>query len=150
MNACDTDVANSIHVIAHHFGGQARFFQNGNVAGTGTDDNNFSLSANRAIAPHAHYARGWKILCFGRKFCDSRTHLLCRSRQKKIGRLGEQRGGDAGHLIRIFALPKNYFRHAVANGAMMIDLCETEIFEREITQSGHGGVYGSAAISKLF
>ena len=51
--------------------------------------------------------------------------------------LGEARK-DSCHLRRRFALAEDHFRHAGAQGAVMIHFGEAEIFERKMAQAIHG------------
>lgn len=56
---------------------------------------------------------------------------------------------DSGNLRRCLPFSENHFRHAGAQGAVMIDLREAEIFERKMTQASHGVVGSQLAFANL-
>ena len=48
--------------------------------------------------------------------------------------------GDGRHLLRRLALGEDHFRHAVAQGAMVIHLGESQVFERHVPHAPHGRI----------
>lgn len=56
---------------------------------------------------------------------------------------------DSGNLRRCLPFSENHFRHACAQRAVMIDLSETEIFERKMTQARDGIVWSQLAFANL-
>ena len=44
----------------------------------------------------------------------------------------QQFAGDGNHVIRCFAQPEYDFGNAMAHGAMVVDVGESQIFERQV------------------
>ncbi len=59
-------------------------------------------------------------------------------------------GKNSGDLRRRLAFAENDFGHADAQGAVMIDLGEAEIFEGQMTQARNGVVGRELALAYLF
>jgi hypothetical protein len=53
--------------------------------------------------------------------------------------LGQARK-DFGRLRRSLSLSENYFRHAGAQRAMMVDFGEPQVFKGQMAKTIHGGV----------
>ena len=53
--------------------------------------------------------------------------------------LGQSRE-NFGHLSGSLALAENHLGHALAEGTMVVDLGEAEVFEREMAETLHGFV----------
>jgi hypothetical protein len=54
-----------------------------------------------------------------------------------------------GHLVGRFALREDHLGHALAEGAMMIELGETEVLEGQVAEALHGFVGGELTVSNL-
>ena len=78
-----------------------------------------------------------EVFGFRRDGCMTRSAISAvGAGEQHVAGLGQQRCGDGGDLVGCFALAENDFRHAVAQGAMVVDFGETEIFKRQVPQTG--------------
>ena len=148
MNAGDTDVVELIDAIAHHARGEESFLGNGNVAGTGGNDEDQAFARDFAAAfdgddagerMKLRGARGFPISFFhggedfgvgaGDENVVPRVFLL------------EHGADDFGDLLRRFAFGENDFREALTLGAMMVHLGEAEVLKRQVLEAfdGRGG-----------
>jgi hypothetical protein len=135
MDSGDADIVNGIDFVAHYLSRDAGFLGDRNVAGAGADHGYCSLAARFAIAPVANGAAEREIFA---------SFVLIEERLRHFGRspgnehvfgAREEFPGDGEYVIRAFAEAEDDFRHAVAQGAVMIDLGETEILEGHVTQA---------------
>ena len=62
------------------------------------------------------------------------------SRCQHVAGVGREAAEDVRHLLRRFALGKDHLGHALAQGAMMVDLGETEVLKGQVTQALDGVV----------
>jgi hypothetical protein len=53
-------------------------------------------------------------------------------------------GEDSGYLGRGFALGENYFGHALAKSAMMVDLGKAQVFKGHVPEASDGFIGGDA------
>ena len=66
VNAGDADVVDRLHLVAHGFGGDLRFFGHGDVAGARAYHRDFAFAMNGAVAPESHGARQREIFGLGK------------------------------------------------------------------------------------
>src|SRR6202020_1200006 len=111
-------------------------FGDGNVAGAGGDDGNGPFTVLLRIALQNDGAREFAIL-------DAADFLFYGRELFSVGAGGENIAamfGEARENLRdlhwCFTFTENNLRHACAQGAMMIDLGEAEIFKRQMAQAG--------------
>ena len=130
VNAGNADVVQVLNFVAHHFGGGYRLFCDGDVAGAGGDYGDDSLaiafaipfqgdgSGEGAILHRLHFrGHGFKLFDSGPRG-QHVPAVLC------------QPAEDAGDLGGGLTLAENDFGHALAQGAVVIDFGETEVFKR--------------------
>ena len=72
MDASHADIVNGIHLVAHHLGGDLRFFGHRHIAGAGADHGDPALAVNRAVAPEADRAGKRKVFGAGKCGFDGR------------------------------------------------------------------------------
>ena len=63
--------------------------------------------------------------------------------------MGGQADEDLGELGWRFAFAENYFGHALAEGAVVVELGEAQVFEGEMAQALDGFVGGQLAFADL-
>ena len=61
----DADVVNGVHFVAHHFGGDLRFFGHRQVAGARAHYRDLSFAVERAVAPYTQRPRSREVFGFG-------------------------------------------------------------------------------------
>jgi len=105
VNAGHADVADALYFVAHDFGGALRFFEDRKIAGAGANHGDLAFAVKSAIAPDPHDTRCRKILRFRREFGDAFRHFSSGSSQQQVVGFRKQRGGNAGYLIGMLALP---------------------------------------------
>src|SRR6202521_5310206 len=157
VDARDSDVIDMLNVIAHQFGGDDRFLGDRDVAGSRGHDHDHALAVPLAIALEHDGASDWAILwtIFWTIFCPVRSGgdggilFLGSSGRQHVTAMGGQAVEDVRHLARRFALGKHHFRHALAQGTMVVDLGETEILKGQVTQALYGLVGGETLFSDL-
>ena len=138
MNACDADIVNRVHFIAHHFRRHLRFLRYRQIARACAYHRNFSLATKRPVAPDPHRAGVGKILGVFMLLPQARSDLAIRPRNQHVWRFRQKCRDDRRHLDGSLALSENHFRHAVAQRAMMIDLGKPKILERKMPQPLNG------------
>jgi len=165
MDAGDSDVVERLDQVAHEFSGDNGLFGDGNVAGSSGDDGDDALiahfasaSATLSSAQRAFAAKGdaaGKGVVFGFRNLDGNglELMFCRARGEDvgIGVMGGEAGEDLRDLRGCFSLAEDDLRHSVAQRAMVIELGETEVFERKMAKAREsfvGGELTGADISK--
>jgi hypothetical protein len=63
--------------------------------------------------------------------------------------VGGEAGEDVRYLAGRFALGKDHFGHALAEGAVVVELGETEVLKRQVTEALDGVVGGETLFSNL-
>ena len=124
VDAGDSHVVDVLDVVAHQFGGDYGFFGYGDVAGSGGDDYDYARSMLFAIALQDDGARQGTILRLGLFGGYGCVLLFGGTRGQHVAAVLGQAGKDSGYLTGRFALGKNHFGHALAQGAMVIELGE--------------------------
>jgi hypothetical protein len=71
------------------------------------------------------------------------------SRGQHVAAVGGEAAEDAGDLTGRFALGKDHLGHALAQGAMMVELGETQILKGQVAQALYGFVGREALFSDL-
>src|ERR1700687_2615828 len=152
VDARDSDVIDMLNVIAHQFRGDDRFLGDRDVAGSGGHNHDHALAVSLAIALEHDGASDcaifwpmlWTILCT--ILCqvhsggDGGKLFLGSSGRQYVAAVSGQAGEDVRHLARRFALGKNHFGHTLAQGAMVVDLGETEILKGQVAKALDGFV----------
>jgi hypothetical protein len=67
-----------------------------------------------------------------------------------VAALFRQTRKDFRHMRGRFLLAKNYFRHSGAQGPVMIDFGEAQVFKRHVAQALHGIVRRELALADCF
>ena len=68
------------------------------------------------------------------------------TRRQHVAAVGGEAGEDVGYLAGRFALGKNHFGHALAQGAMVVEFGETEVLKGQVAQALDGFVGGEALV----
>jgi hypothetical protein len=153
VNARDSDVVDVLDVVAHQFRGDDGFFGDRDVTGSGGDDYDHALALRLAITLENDGASEWTILWLGHivSECggDGGVLFFGGTRGEDVAAVGGEAGEDVGDLAGRFARGKNHLGHALAEGAMMVELGETQVLKRQVTQALDGFVGGEALFSNL-
>src|SRR4029077_3045703 len=91
----------------------------------------------------------WTILGQVHSGGDGGKLFLGGSGRQHVAAVSSQSGENVRHLARRFALGKNDFRHSLAQGAMVVDLGETEILKGQVAQALYGLVRRETLFSNL-
>ena len=138
-----------LDVVAHHFGGDHRLFRHRNIAGAGGHHGDDSLAVFLPVAAATYRARQRLILDLGH-FLLYRGQLLCTGpRRQDVAAVFGQTRKDGRHLGRSLARTEDHFGHPVAQGAMVVQVGESQIFEGKMAQAINGGVGGKLAPAHL-
>ncbi len=136
VNACDADVIQRLGAIAHHARGQQRFFRDGNIAGSGRDDEYLSFASYLAAAFDGDYAgesmklrRALRRMIYAPNGFKNRS--VCASDQNILpaGFVAQHGLNNFRDLTGRLPFPKNDFGISLAQGAVMIDFGEAQIFK---------------------
>ena len=140
VNAGDSDVVDGVHVIAHQFRGDLGLFGDRDIAGAGADHGNSSFAAQGAVAPEAD--RPGKGQIFGlRKLCGDQVGAFAvGAGNQNILSVSQQALGDGNHLPGCLALGEDHFRHAVAQGAVVVHLGKSQVFKRHVPHAPDSGI----------
>src|SRR4029077_14532897 len=133
--------------VAHHARGQQRFFRDGNVAGSGRDDENLPLAGYLAAAFDGDYAgENVKLRCVfdgGIRAANGFENGRIRASDKNIlpaNFLTQDGLNNFSYLPGRFPFSKNDFGVSLTQGAMMIHFGEAQILKGEMLQPGNGAV----------
>ena len=142
MNPGNTYVVKLIDAIAHHARGEQSFLGDGNVAGTGGNDEDQAFAGDFAAALDGDDAGEGMKLRGARGFPVNFFHGgedfgVGASDENIVPRvfLLEHGADDFGDLLRRFAFGENDFREALTQGAMMVHLGEAEVFKRQVLEA---------------
>jgi hypothetical protein len=153
VNSGDSYVIDVLDVITHQLRGDDCFFGYWDVTGSGGHDHDHALAVRLAIALEDDGAREWTIVGLGPMVSecggDGGVLFFGGSRGQHVAAVGGEAGEDFSHLAGRFALGKNHLGHALAQGAMMVELGETQVLKGQVTQALYGFVGGEALFSNL-
>jgi hypothetical protein len=137
VDAGDSDVVEMLDAVAHEFGGDYGFFGDGDVAGAGGDYRDHSFAVELAVAVEGDGSGERAVDGFGDLGRYSVKLFFSRARGQDIAFVLGQLRENLRHLGGSLALAENHFGHALAEGAVMINFGEAEVFEREMAQTGY-------------
>ena len=149
VNAGDADVVEMLDFVAHEFGGDDGLFGHRDVAGSGGDDGDDALAIFRGIALQNDGAGEVAIFGGANFFLHSGKLLFVGARGQDVAAVFGEAGENSCDLRRGLAFSEDDFRHASAQGAVMIDFGEAEIFEGQMAQAGDGIVGREFALADL-
>jgi hypothetical protein len=153
VNAGDSYVIDMLNVVAHQFGGDYGFFSYRNVAGSGGHDHDYALAVLLAIALQDDGSRQGTILRAARIFGEGGGYgfvlFFGGTRGQDVPAVGREAGEDGGYLVGRFAWRKDHLGHALAQGAMVVELGEAEVLKGQVTQALDGVVGGEALSADL-
>src|ERR1017187_271997 len=149
VDAGDSNVVDMLNVVAHQFRGDDCLFGDRDVAGSRGHDHDDALAVLLAITLERDGPRQRTELRLGYGGGDGGVLFLGGARGRHVAAVGGEPAEDFGHLTRRFALGKNHFGHALAQGAMVVDLGEAQVFKRQMTQALDGGVGREVLLSDL-
>ncbi len=150
MNAGDSDVVKMFDFVAHEFGGDDGFFGDRDVAGSGGDHGDDALAVLHGIALQNDGARELAKFRGANFFLDRCKLLFVGPRGQDIAPVFGEAREDFCDLSRSLAFSEDDFGHADAQGTVMIDFGEAEIFERHMAQARDRIVGLELALSHLF
>jgi hypothetical protein len=149
MNAGDSDVVEVFDFIAHDFGGYDGFFRDGDVTGSGGDHGDDSLAIFLRIALQNDSAGEVAIFDGANFFLYGGKLFFAGARGQDVATVLGETGKNSCHLRRRLAFSEDDLGHAIAQGAVVIDFGETEIFKRQMAQAGDGIVGREFAVADL-
>jgi len=153
VNSGDSYVVDVLDVIAHQFRGDDCFFGYGDVTGSGGYDHDHALAVRLAVALEDDGASEWTIVGLGHMVSecggDGGVLFFGGSCGQHVAAVGGEAGEDVGYLAGRFALGEDHLGHALAQGAMMVELGETQVLEGQVAQALYGFVGGEALFSDL-
>ena len=149
MDAGDPDVVKMLDGIAHQFGGDDGFFGDRDVAGASRDHGDGSLAMFREVFVQDDGAGQFAVFSLANLFADGAELFECGAGGEDISAVQREFPKDASDLGRSFAFAEDDFRHASAEGAVMIDLREIEVFERHMAKACDGLVGQKLLLANL-
>jgi len=150
VNAGDAYVGDEFDRVAHEAGGDDGFFGDGKVAGAGADNGDGALPLRNVRAlGEGDGAGGLVKFCSWLNGLDGEEHFMGGTCGEDVASMLGHAGKDGSYLRGGFARGEDDFRHAGAEGAMMIDLGEADVLERQIAQAIECVVYGGAAFANI-
>ncbi len=137
VNASDSYVVEMLDAVAHEFGGDDGFFGYGNVAGSGGDDRDDAFAVALAITLERDGSGQRAVFGFGDLGGDGFVLLFGGASGEDVSSMLGKTGEDGGNLSGRFPFAENHFGHAYAERAVVIDLGESQIFERQMAETLH-------------
>src|SRR5512140_1744816 len=134
MNTGDTHVIEVLDFVTHDLGGDDGFFGNRDIAGSGGDNRDLALTVFLLVLPQGDAASRIMELGCGDKNTDLFKLRLCRARRENVVFPQREPLEDRSDVGSGFALSEDDLRHADPNGAMVVNLGEAEVFEREVLE----------------
>jgi hypothetical protein len=147
MNAGDAYVGNELDGVAHEARGDHGFFGYGQIAGSGADHGDGSLAGNSGRLGERDGTCCLVELGAGFDGDDGFKHFASGASGENIAAGLGHAGEDGCYLRGGLASSENHLRHSGAEGAVMIDLGEAEIFKRKIAEAVKGFADGGAALA---
>ncbi len=147
MDAGYAYVVDGVHLVAHGFGGDLGFFGYEDVAGAGADNRDFAFALDLGLAQETDGAGERVVFAVGMGFEDGGGHVFGGSGDEHVGGTGQEFIRDGYDVVYGFAQAEDYFGHAVTQGAVMVYLGETDVFEGEMAKFGECciGIDGTGA-----
>ncbi len=142
VDAGYSDIVEVMDRVAHEFGGDDRFFGYGDVAGSGGDYGDDAFAVAAAVALKGDGAGEGTVFGLGDLGADGFVLLFCRAGGQDVAFVVGQFCEDFGYLGGSFAFAEDHFGHALAEGTVVVELGEAEVFEREVAEAGDGFVGG--------
>lgn len=150
MEAGDADIGYGDDIVTHKFGGEAGFFGNREVGGAGADDEDLALADHFDFALEDEEAAERVVDGFGQFFLDGACGLFGDTGGEDVVALGGNAFGNSGNLRGSLALSENHFRHAMAEGTVVVYLGELDVLERHVLHLDGGGFGREFAGTDLF
>jgi hypothetical protein len=160
VDAGDSDVVDVLDAVAHEFSGDDGFFGDGDVAGSGGEDGDGAVSAEFAgvvegdgsgegvvlrlgsVVPTFRKARNVGhplfILVFMEGGGDGFELGFGGAGGQDVVAVGGEADKDFGDLCGSFSLGKDDFGGSLAEGAVVVDFGESEVFEGQVAEALDG------------
>jgi hypothetical protein len=160
VDASHAYVVKVLDAVAHGAGGQDGFFGYGNVTGTGGDYEDGAFARDFGAAFDGDYAgegmefggRAWRS--FARlQSADGGEDFFVGAGDKDVVAavaVAQHGADDCGDLLGSFAFAEDDFGVALAEGAVVVDFSEAQVFEGEVFQALDGAGWGEFARVDLF
>src|ERR1019366_910330 len=149
VDAGDSYVVDVLDAVAHQFRGDDRFFGYRDVAGSRRHDYDHSLALFLAVALEHDGPRQGTILGAGQGGGYGGVLFLGGAGCQHVAAVGGEAGEDVRYLAGRFALGKDHLGHALAQGAVVVELGETEVLKGQVTEALDGVVGGETLFSNL-
>ncbi len=147
MDACYANVGDEFDGVAHQVGGNDGFFGDGEIAGSGADDADDSLASWGGGLAEGDAAGGGVMLGAGNGGEDGGGHFVRGAGGENVatslGHAGEY-GCDLGGS---FSGGEYDFRHAGAEGAVVVYFGEAEVLKGKVFEAGESFGDGGAAVA---
>jgi hypothetical protein len=148
----DTDVVDAPDVTPHDLSGNRGFFCDGKIGGAAAEDGDAGLLRPGATIDRDG-ASGFVVHGVWHGFLNLVETALIRSRNQDAIRAAGEARGNFRDLPGRLSLSQDDLRKGVAEGAMMVDLCETDVLVGQQAQLRNGGLdacgAGGDALQKI-
>ena len=140
MDAGYSDVVDVLDRISHEFRCDYGLFRYGDIAGPGGDYGDYSFAVVLAVALEDDGAGQRPEFGSVDSGCYGGVLLFGGPGRKDVAAMLGEAAEDAGYLFWSLALAEDHFGHAVAEGAVVVDLGEPQIFEGQVSEAVDGFV----------
>ena len=148
MQTGNADVIQTIDGIAHHLGRDSRFLCHWYVRSSRRGDQDYpggGLAVDATFDNSGAFMKDGRRYDFGYRFVS----VSVGPRDEQAVATLDDRARDGGDLCRCLALAEDDFRKALTPGAVVIDLCEAEVFERTASD-GERALFSLGRIEAAF
>ena len=135
VNACDSDVVKMFDFVAHDLGCNDGLFGDGDVAGSGGDYGDDAFAVLGGITLQNNGTRELTKFSGANLFLYGCKLLFVDARGQDVATVFGQAREDFCDLRRSLTFSEDDLRHADAQGAVMIDFSEAQIFERKMPEA---------------
>ena len=135
--------------ISHELGCDYGLFGYGNIAGSGGDYGDYASAVAFTVALEDDGAGQGPVFGFVDLGCYGGVLLFGGPGCQDISVVSGEPAEDIGNLFRRFALAEDHLGHALAEGAVVVDLGEPQVFEGQVTEAIDGFVGRELAPANL-
>ncbi len=145
MDAGYADVEEGFDAIAHGAGGVNGFFGDRDIAGAGGDDKDGSLPGDLGVAFDGDDAGEFMEFCGAADAADGGVDSFVGAGDEDVVagvRALEHGLRDGSDLGGGFSFAEDDFREALAEGAVVVDIGDADVFEGQMLETLEGGFGG--------
>jgi len=144
LEAGHAHVVDALHGAAHELGGDRGLLGHRQVGGAGAEDGDAGYG--RFSTPVQGDAPGGLVVGgVGEVLFEGGEDVGADPGHQEAAGAFRQPGGDGHHLLRCLALAQHYLRQVVAEGAVVVQLGEAQVFVGEEAQVLQRVLYGGRA-----